>query len=302
MRVKDFLILNLLGALWGGSFLFMRVGSPVLGPFLLIDLRVVIAGLILLIYAWAIHRMPDYRKKWKQYIILGAINAAIPFTLIAASELYLTASVSSILNATTPLFALIVARIWLGEALSLKKVTGIILGIAGVMVLVGWGHMSGSPMVLLSVFFSLLASFFYGIAGAYVKQHFAGESSLKLTIGQQLAAGIVLIPFSLPNAGRLPVMGAGIAAAVLGLAILCTAFAYLLFFYLIRNVGPTKTLSVTLLVSMYGVLWGALFLSERLSFGTLAGLIIILSSITMITEVKFSTGWLHKLGMSHRHS
>ncbi|WP_010632502.1 DMT family transporter [Sporolactobacillus vineae] len=299
MSVRDFLILNLLGALWGGSFLFMRIAAPVLGPFLLIDLRVLIAGLIFLLYAAAIRHFPDYRKKWKAYLTLGAINAAIPFTLIAASELYLTASVSSILNATTPLFALIIARIWLGELLTVKKVAGILLGIAGVAVLVGWGHMGGSPMVLLAVLFSLLASLCYGIGGAYVKRGFSGESSLTLTIGQQLAAGLVLIPFSLPASGRLPVMGTGILAAVLGLAVLCTAFAYLLFFYLIKNVGPTKTLSVTLLVSMYGVLWGALFLNERLSPGTFAGLAIILSSITMITEVKLPLQ--RKMGLKKSH-
>ncbi|TGA98287.1 EamA/RhaT family transporter [Sporolactobacillus shoreae] len=298
MSIKDFLILNLLGALWGGSFLFMRVASPVLGPFLLIDLRVLIAGLVLLLYAWGIRQLPDYRKKWKQYIVLGAINAAIPFTLIAASELYLTASVSSILNATTPLFALIMARIFLGEGLSLKKVTGILLGIAGVGILVGWGHMGQSVMVLLSVLFSLLASLSYGVAGVYIKRRFTGEPSLTLAIGQQLAAGLVLIPFSLPASGRIPFMGTGILTAVLSLAILCTSFAYLLFFYLIKNVGPTKTLSVTLLVSMYGVLWGALFLGERLSLGTFIGLVIILSSITMITEVKIGAGFIHRLKRS----
>ncbi|GGL57289.1 DMT family transporter [Sporolactobacillus putidus] len=292
MSVKDFMILNLLGAIWGGSFLFMRVASPVLGPFLLIELRVLIAGLVLLFYARWIRQMPDFKGKWKKYVILGAINAAIPFTLIATSELYLTASVSSILNATTPLFAVIVARIWLKEELMIKKIISIILGIFGVSILAGWGHMGQSAMVFLSVLFSLLASLCYAIGGVYAKRSLSGEPSLTLAIGQQLAAGLVLIPFSLPNTNRFILMNPGIVFSVLSLAILCTAIGYLLYFYLIRNVGPTKTLSVTLLVSMYGVLWGTLFLNEKISIGELAGMIMILGSITMITEVKLGSGFM----------
>ncbi|MCO7175355.1 DMT family transporter [Sporolactobacillus kofuensis] len=288
MSMKHFMLLNLLGALWGGSFLFMRVASPVLGPVLLIALRVILAGLALLFYALTIRKIPNFKQKWKQYIFLGAMNAAIPFTLIAASELHLTASVSSILNATTPLFTLIVATVWMKEKLLLSKLVSIVVGIVGVAILAGWGHLGHSPMVLLSLIFSLLASLCYGISGVYAKKKFSKEPSLTLAIGQQLAAGLVLLPFSLPSINRFQMMTFPIALAVLSLALFSTSIAYLIYFSLIRSVGPTKTLSVTLLVPLYGVIWGLLFLGERMSLGTLAGLVVILSSTMMITELKFN--------------
>lgn len=295
MSFKNFMLLNLLGALWGGSFLFMRVAVPVLGPFLLIDMRVILAGLALLLYAWFIRQLPDFRQKWKQYILLGAINAAIPFTLIATAELHLTASVSSILNATTPLFALIAGVVWLKEKLLAGKIISIGLGICGVAILAGWGHLGHSPIVILSIFFSLLASLCYGIGGVYAKIRFTGEPALMLSIGQQLAAGLVLIPFSLPSIDRFQMMNVPVLVSVLCLAILSTSIGYLIYFYLIRTVGPTKTLSVTLLVPLYGVLWGILLLSEKITVGTIVGLVIILSSTMMITETKFRFGFNKRL-------
>ncbi|MFT8872406.1 MAG: EamA family transporter [Sporolactobacillus sp.] len=287
MTIKDFLVLNILGALWGASFLFMRLASPVLGPFLLIDLRVLLAGVALLLSVLAARQIPDYRHTWRQYFLLGALNAAVPFTLIASSELHLSASVSSILNATTPLFTALVARVWLKETLSTKKIISLLLGIGGVVVLAGWGQLGTSPVIWLSILFSLLAAVSYGFGGVYAKRAFASEPFLTVTIGQQLAAGMLLLPFSLPSAGRLMRLSIGMSCAVLALALICTAIAYILYFYLNRQVGPTKTSSVTLLVSVYGVIWGMLFLHEMASFGELFGMIIILSSVSLITEVKF---------------
>ncbi|MCL1632096.1 EamA family transporter [Sporolactobacillus sp. CPB3-1] len=286
MSLKSFFLLNILGALWGGSFLFMRVAAPVLGPFLLIDARVLIAGLALLIYAYAIRRLPDFKGKWKQYLVLGAVNAAIPFTLIATAELHVTASVSSILNATTPLFTLLAAAVWLKEKLRPGKILSMFLGIAGVAVLAGWGHLGHSPIVLLSILFSLLASLCYGIGGVYTKLRFASENALVLAIGQQLAAGVVLIPFSLPTVGRIQMLTAPVLISVLCLAVFSTSIGYLIYFYLIRHEGPTRTLSVTLLVPLYGVFWGVLLLGEQLSIGTVAGLILILTSTMLITETR----------------
>lgn len=289
MSLKNFLLLNLLAALWGGSFLFMRVAAPVLGPSLLIELRVLLAGFFLLVYTYAIRQAPDFRKKWPRYILLGAINAGLPFTLIASSELHLSASVSSILNATTPLFAVIIARLWLKEKFTFKKIAGIFLGIAGVSVLVGGFHGGGSSLLILSVLFSLLAALCYGIGGVYAKSHFAGEPALTLGIGQQLGAALVLLPFSLPDSGHLQALASPVLLfSVLALAILCTSIGYLIYFYLIRQVGPTQTLSVTLLVSVYGVIWGALFLREHLSLSTFAGMLIILSSMVLITGIKIT--------------
>ncbi|HET7269737.1 MAG TPA: DMT family transporter, partial [Rubrobacter sp.] len=138
MKPKDFAGLILLGALWGGSFLFIRVAVPALGPFLLVELRVGLAAAALFLYALAAGRMPKIRYRWRSFLALGFLNAAVPFSLISTAEIHLTASLAAILNSTTVMFTAIVAAVWMNDTLTARKVVGIILGIIGVAVLVGW--------------------------------------------------------------------------------------------------------------------------------------------------------------------
>src|SRR4051794_21500399 len=138
MKPRDLGALILLGALWGSSFLFIRVAAPVLGPFVIMDVRVGLAVVALSLYAVAVNRVPKLRFRWKELLIIGALNAAIPFTLIASAEINLTASLAAILNATTALFAALVAAVWIGEELTSRKILGLLMGIVGVTVLVGW--------------------------------------------------------------------------------------------------------------------------------------------------------------------
>src|SRR5690606_23306514 len=150
MGWKDLLRLLLLASLWGASFLFIRIAVPQLGPFLLMDLRVLIGSGMLLLYAFILRRLPDLKRRWKQYLILGTINSAIPFTLIDASELYITSSLSAILSATTPMFTAVVAAFWLKDPLTWKKGAGLLLGFIGVDILVGWSPIPVEEKVLLS--------------------------------------------------------------------------------------------------------------------------------------------------------
>jgi len=289
MRPRDLGALLLLAALWGGSFLFIRIASPALGPLALVDLRVLLAGGALLVYAAIARRLPTWRSWWRRYLILGALNAAVPFTLIATAELHLTASLAAILNATTPLFTALVAAVWLKERVTAPKAAGLALGVVGVAVLVGWSPLPPSDAVLLSVGASLLAALFYGLGGVYAKAAFGGVPPLALAIGQQLGAGACLSPFA---ALTLPAMrpSPGILVAVVVLALLCTALGYLLYFHLIGRVGPTKTLSVTFLIPVFGLLWSALFLREPVGIGTFAGLALILASVTLVTGVRVLPG------------
>lgn len=274
-----------LAALWGASFLFIRIAAPALGPFALIELRVLLAGLALVGYA-VLWRQPfafkGYRRK---LVVLGLFNAALPFTLIAAAELRLTASLASILNATTPLFASLVAAVWLGERLTFKRLLGLPLGVLGVAILVGWSPLTLDRTALLALGAMLIASLSYALGGVYAKRHFVGVPALTLAIGQQFAASLLLVIPALATAPE-SVPSLTVSVSVVLLALLCTAVAYLLYFYLIEHVGPTKTLTVTYLIPLFGSLWGVLFLKESLTVGMGVGLLLVLLSVVVVNEVR----------------
>lgn len=288
MNMRDLGALFLLGALWGGSFLFIRVAVPALGPVVLMDLRVFLAAAALVLYAVAVGRLGGFHSRWRQFLILGGLNAALPFTLIAAAEINITASLASILNSTTPLFTAVVSALWIGESLTVRKAIGLLLGLAGVAVLVGWNSQPMSGAVILSVGASLAAALAYGLGGVYAKRTFAGVPPLTMAVGQQAAAAAILLPLA---AATLPgdTPSLSVTFSVLALALLSTALAYLLYFRLITNVGPTKTLSVTFLVPVFGVIFGVLLLDEPFGLGTLAGMGIILAGVALVTGVRLGS-------------
>ena len=281
MKPGDLGALLLLSALWGGSFLFIRVAVPVLGPLALAEARVGLADLALLLYAASRRRAPDLRARWRPLLVIGAINSALPFALIMAAELRLSASLAAILNATSPLFGALVAA-WLGEALPARKVAGLLLGTLGVAVLVDWSPLPRTGATLLAVGASLLAALCYGRAAAYTKARAPGLPPLTLAVGSQLGASLVLLPL-IPLAPPRAWPPVGVALCVLALALLSTAVAYLLYFRLIVNVGPTKALTVTFRTPLFGVTWGALFLREPVGPGTLLGGAIVLAGTALVT-------------------
>jgi drug/metabolite transporter (DMT)-like permease len=285
MGARDLGYLILLGMLWGGSFLFIRIGVPELGPFVLVELRVGIAAVALALCAVILGRLPKVRARWKQFAILGAVNAAIPFSLISAAEIHLTASLAAILNSTTVMFTALVAAVWMGDPLTARKVVGVVMGIVGVAVLVGWDPIALNWAVVLSVGAMLAASLSYALAAVYTKRMFAGSPPLAIAIGQQTAASMLLLPLA---AASLPAERPSAAAtiSVLALALLSTAVAYMLYYRLIENVGPTSTTTVTLLVPVFGLLLGVLILNEPFGLGTLVGLGTILCSVALVTGLR----------------
>ncbi len=284
MSPGDSAALLVLSALWGGSFLFIRVAAPALGPIVLIEARVLLAGLVLLASALLARRQPSPRGRWRAFLVIGAINSALPFTLISAAELNLTASLAATLNATTPLFGAVVSAVWVGEALTLRRVAGLLLGFAGVAVLVGLGPLPLTVPVLWGVGASLLAALSYGVAAVYATRHTQGVPPLATATYSQLGAALVLlpaVPFALPTE---PPTGA-VVGSLLALSLACTAFAYLLYFRLITNTGPTRAMLVTYLAPAFGILWGALFLAEPLTVATFAGFGLILASVGLVAGV-----------------
>lgn len=279
------LLLFVLAALWGASYLFIRVAVPALGPFPLAAGRTLLAALVLWVGLRLLGKRAELRRHWRQLLVLGATNAALPFFLIGAAELRITASLAAMLTATTPFWAMIFAAYWLGERITLARSLGLVLGVVGVGVLVGWSPVPLTGPVLLSVGAMLVASCAYGFAGVYTKRRLAGVPPSTLAIGQQVAAATwLLLPalWSVPRFDPTPAA----AAALLALALFCTALAYPIFFHLVETIGPTRASTTTYLIPIFGTLWGTLFLDEAVTPGMLVGLALILGSVGLVNGVR----------------
>lgn len=289
MRAKDFAMLLSLAAMWGASFLFIRIAVPTTGPIVLACLRVSLAALGLLVYARLSRRDTALRGRWRTFLLLGLVNAAIPFVLIATAELHLTAALAAILNATTPLFAALLGVVWLGDRLTPRTASGLLCGLAGVAVLVGWSPLALDRALAVAVLASLFAALSYAVAGTIAKRASAGVPVLSLALGQQLGAVALLLPLAVPIVATTPTtvqLSFPIALAIMALALLSTSVGYLLYFALIANIGPTRTLGVTFLVPPFGLLWGVLFLHEAVQPSTALGLLLILFSVLLTSGLR----------------
>lgn len=268
MPAADAARLLVLAALWGGSFAFMRVAVAALGPVWLAASRVALALVALYVLALVRRNVPPVRGRWRDYLIIGILNTALPFSLFSYAAQYVAASTASILNATSPFFATILAALWLGDRVAPAKIGGMALGLGGVALLVGW---QPEPLVaekLVAVCACLAGALCYGIASVYAKVRMTGLPSFAVALYSQLTAMIVLVP-ALPLVALPGTITLLVAANVLALAVASTAIGYLLYFKLITNIGPARALTVTFLIPLFGVLWGVLFLEEKVSANTL---------------------------------
>jgi drug/metabolite transporter (DMT)-like permease len=271
--------LFLLAALWGGSFLFMRVASPVLGPVWLIALRVLIAGLVVLPLLARQGRFAELRDNWRALFLIGCLNAGLPFTLMAYATLELTAGMTSILNATVPIFAALVAALVYGEPFDGRRAAGVTLGFVGVVVLVGLPQ-DGGPLPMLPVLAGLAAALLYVLGANQAKRRLAGVSAATFVSGTQLGAAVMLAPL-LPLFPPYAAPDATTLAALLALAVLSTAVAFLIYFRLIHQEGPVRTLTVTYLIPLFAILWGALLLGESVTWSMLAGGALVLLGVAL---------------------
>lgn len=284
MRRSDVLELLTLAALWGGSFLFMRVAAPPFGPVPLIALRVTIASCFLLpVLTWR-GGLGALRAHWPHMLAVGVLNSAIPFSLFAYAELTLTAGFTSVLNAAAPLFAAIVAFAWLGERMSSLRMLGLAIGFVGVIVLVGGSSVIDAKEGGMAVAAALSATVLYGVASSYTKRFLTGVPALAVATGSQLGATIVLAPLAYWLWPAQTPTGS-VWLHVIGLGIACTGVAYILFFRLVAHVGPTRAVSVTFLIPVFGVLWGILFLGEQLTLNMVIGCAVILLGTALSTGV-----------------
>ncbi len=285
MRPADLLRLIALAAIWGASFLFVRLAVPALGAAWLTELRVALGAVAMVLFARASGLRFEPRRHWRHYLVMGGLNTALPWTLYAYAGNYIGASTMAILNAATPWFAAVCGAIWLGERFSARKAIGLVLGLAGVALVVGFGPMEVNANVVLASLACIGATACYALCGTYMKRRVTGMSPLVMAAGSLVVASLAVLP-GLP--GPLPVQALlawPVAVAVLGISLLCSAVAYVLYFRLIANVGPTKSLTVTFLIPVFGVLWGAVFLGEPIGASTLIGGGVILLSIALVLEI-----------------
>jgi drug/metabolite transporter (DMT)-like permease len=296
MKPLDLLMVLALAVIWGLSFLLVRVAAPVLGPLGLVTARMLIASGALLLYSRLTSRpLPDIRASWRTYLTLGALNSAVPLTLEGFAVVELSASLAAILAATTPLFTVLAAAVWLRERLTAANVAGVLLGLAGVAALVGGGSLPPGGAPLLAVSAALLAALLYALGGIYVKVSFTGTTPLALAIGQELLAGLLMLPLTLaspPASSPSPL----VLAATLTLALVMTVGGNLLYFALIARVGPTRTQIVAFLVPVVALVAGALLLGEPVHASTLLGLAIIFAGVGLVARSERSADPAKVLG------
>jgi drug/metabolite transporter (DMT)-like permease len=282
MNTRDLIKLLLLATIWGASFLLIRIAAPALGPVGLVTARMLIAGGALVLFALATQRpLPSLRAEWRTYLALGALNSAVPLTLEAFALLHLSASMGAILASTTPLWTAIGAALWLGERLTARAASGLALGIAGVVAIVGWSELALTGVVVLALSAALLSAVLYALGGIYARAVVRGRSPLALTIGQDLSAGVLLLPLAVTAPSHGP-LSMSVVVATVTLALVVTAAGTLLYFDLIARLGPTRTQSVGFLVPGVALLLGVLLLGEPLTAGTVLGLGLVLASVGLV--------------------
>jgi drug/metabolite transporter (DMT)-like permease len=264
-----------LAAIWGASFMFMRMGAPHFGVIPLIAVRVGIAAALLAPVMHSATARKEFTSHLVPLFVVGVTNSVLPFCLLTYAALYLTAGVDSILNATTPLWTAIVAYLWLRAPLAKQQVLGLALGFAGVVVLAAGEIGAGAGGALDAVAAALLATLSYGFAGNYSKRKLGNVRPFVSAFGSQVFAALVLAPFAVKLWPQTPLHPADWVAVTL-LGALCTAVAYLLYFGLIRNAGAQYAASVTFLIPIFGIVWGAIWLHEAITAQAVLGCAIIL--------------------------
>jgi drug/metabolite transporter (DMT)-like permease len=282
MKTRDLLNLVVLGAIWGISFMFIRVSAPEFGAVALMAVRVLLASLVLLPVMAAHKALPEIIANWRPIALMGVLHYAIPFCLFAYSMLTITGGLSAIINASSPLFAGVIAWILLGERPTASRTSGLFIGFTGVVILVWDKLVLNDGTTILAIGASVLAAFFYGLAAVLAKKQLTGVSPTAVSTGSMVTASAVLLPASFWFVPAIAPSASAWAMAIL-LGVLCTAIAFLLYFRLIANIGPTRAITVTFLIPVFAVLFGALFIGEQLTRPMIIGGVVVLLGTALST-------------------
>lgn len=284
MRTQDWLLLVFLSVLWGATFFFIAVAGPEVPPFTLVLARVGIAALVLvpLVYIMG-HSLPSGRAAWLLFIVQAIINNVIPFTLIVYGQQRIASGLAAVLNATTPLFTLMIMRMFAGEALTSSKVVGVLLGVGGVAVLMGPEAVTANASSVAGMLCILGGALSYGFSALWMRR-LRHIPPLVSSAAQVLCSTMLLLPMAafLDRFWLLPAPSAPALLAIIGLALFSTALAYIVFFKISASAGPSSVMLVTLLIPVTATALGVLILDETLTIHQIAGALIIASGLVVI--------------------
>lgn len=290
MRPSDYGRLLALAAIWGASFLFMRIAAPAFGSVNTTFLRVFFALVGLAAMLLLLRTPMQFQGKLKSIMVLGIINSGVPFLMYAVAALWLPAGYSAILNATTPLMGALIGFSFFHETLTLRKWAGVMLGLVGIGLITTTGEVDLSGQLAIGVLACLIATACYGCAGFLTRRWVTERGGLDaklVAFGSQIGAVLFLLPFfgyTLATGPAVDWAQPGVWASVLAVGFLCTAFAYLLYFRLIADIGPLRSLTVTFLIPPFGILWGYLVLGETLTGGFVFGGAVVCLAVWLVTS------------------
>lgn len=282
MTLRDAITLLVLGAVWGAAFLFTRIAVPEFGPLAMVEVRVTLAALVLLVMVAARRQLGEFRGRWLPLSLIGALNTAVPFVLFAYATRTVPAGFAAVLNATVPLFGAALGLLFFGEGLKTARAIGLTMGFGGVWVLVSSDlQIEGSTSAIVA---ALAASSMYALSAHLTRRVLPGMPSLVIAAGSLVASvAILAVPAVLTWPATLPSTNAWLAVAALSL--LGTALGYVLYFKLLERAGATGAMAVTYLIPLFGMVWGALFLSEAVTMPMLIGCASILAGVAVTTGV-----------------
>jgi drug/metabolite transporter (DMT)-like permease len=283
LSIVDLGSLLYLGAVWGAVFLFMRIAAPQVGPVWAADIRLIIGAVVLL--AIAGHRtLPVVRGRLTSFLIVGALFSALPFTFIAIATLTLSAGFAALLNAATPLFTAAIGMAFLGNRPSARVIAGLVVGVIAVVVLVGWSPLEPGVTTLLAVAAGLGAPASYAVAGNYVRAKMHGVEPLELATGMVTAGALVALPVAILS-GPPGTPGVDGMVSLVAVGTLSTAFAWPVFFGVLRRTTATAASTVTFIVPAFALTWGSFALAEPVGLELIAGFALILASLCLVLGI-----------------
>ena len=283
VSLRDISELIILSAIWGSSFLFLRLTSPVFGPIFLIEMRVLSGLAVLLPLVLFLGKLAEFQKHWKIIATVSLMNMAIPFCFFAFSAVYIGAGLLSIINATVPIFSACVAYVVYKERLSRSSLLGLLIGFLGVVVLMFNPGESFGSSGWLAILSALLACLLYGTAVNLTVNNLQGVSGLTITAGGLFVSSLVLLPFALWARPEVLPVG-NIWWSVFALGIVCTGFGFVMFYRLIDRIGAGRAIMTTYLIPVFSILWGNIFLGESVTLIMVAGCILVLLGVGLTTR------------------